>query len=207
MAKSQFVLALMTLLCLNVSLAQSPGVSEQDLKPGASPEWSVGRANAPVSLEVFNDYQCPPCAIFNEELKNIEATYKGNVRIVFRNFPLTVTHVNALLAAQAAEAAGLQGRFAKMINLLYNGRRRWAESRNARQHFISYARRLHLDRRRFTGDIDGAEVRERIRLDVERAHSLGVLGTPTVFVNGKMLSMQTDLNQAIKAALSGSSMK
>src|ERR1043165_164991 len=80
----------------------------QEIKPGASPAWVAGDPNASVLIEVFNDYQCPACARFNEKLNAIQAKHKTGLRITFRNYPLTRTHENALLAAQAAEASGLQ---------------------------------------------------------------------------------------------------
>src|SRR5215208_5800119 len=138
MTKGQILRAPITLLCFSVLVCSTlySRVAGQDIKPGASPVLSVGNLNAPVTIEVFNDYQCPPCASFNEELKKIEAKYKDKVRIVFRNFPLTQMHDNALPAAQAAEAAGLQGKFIEMINLLYENRGQWDSSKNGKQLFI-----------------------------------------------------------------------
>jgi protein-disulfide isomerase len=190
----------MFLFCL---LVASVSVYAQDINPGASPAWVIGNAKAPVSIEVFNDYQCPPCGTFNEQLKKIEAEYKDNVRIIFRNFPITNTHQNALLAAQTAEAAGLQGHFVEMINHLYGNAKYWAESENPRQLFMSYAQELRLDLDRFALDLDGELVRERIRLDVARAKSLGVNGTPTILLDGKMLApaKTADIASLIEQAL------
>jgi protein-disulfide isomerase len=171
--------------------ASGLSASGQDIKPGASPSWTVGNSNASVSLEVFNDYQCPPCGPLNEELKIIKAKYKDNVQIIFRNYPLTNMHKNALLAARAAEAAGLQGHFIEMIDQLYGNLKYWAKRKNARPLFMSYARKLNLDLVQFARDLDGEVVRERIRLDVERAKSLEVNGTPTILLNGKMLYVTT----------------
>jgi protein-disulfide isomerase len=175
----------------------------QDIKPGASPAWTFGNPNAPVLIEVFNDYQCPPCRAFNEQLKKVEAKYPDNVQIIFRNYPLTRIHLNALLAAQTAEAAGLQGHFVEMINQLYDNAEYWAESEKPRRLFVSYAGKLNLDLDRFSTDLDGELVRERIRSDVERAKSLDVSGTPTVFLNRKKLEpqMTADIVALIEQAL------
>ena len=167
---------------------------KQEIKPGASPAWAVGNANAAASIEVFNDYQCPPCGKFNEQLQKIRAKHKDDVQVIFRNFPLTPTHPNAHLAAQSAEAAGLQGKFVEMIDELYDHARAWAEADNPRPFFMSYARKLNLDLSRFGLDFDSDLVRERIRLDVERARSLEVQGTPTVFLNGKRVEVQLTLD-------------
>ena len=167
-----------------------------DVKPGASPAWTVGNTNAVASIEVFNDYQCPPCGTFNEQLQKIRAKHKDDVQIIFRNFPLMPAHPNAHLAAQSAEAAGLQGQFLEMIDELFVNAKDWAESDNPKQFFMSYARKLNLDLSRFGLDFDSDLVRERIRLDVERARSLDVQGTPTVFLNGKMVEVQLTLDMA-----------
>jgi protein-disulfide isomerase len=189
---------------LYLLVASALSVSGQQTKPGALPAWTVGHSNAPVVIEVFNDYQCPPCARFNEQLKQIEAKYQDNVQIIFRNFPLRPLHSNALLAAQTAEAAGLQRHFVQMINLLYDNTKEWNESKNPRRLFISYARKLGLNLRQFALDLDSALVRERIRLDVERGKSLEVMGTPTILLNGKMIEpeLAADLMPLIDQALS-----
>lgn len=166
----------------------------QEILPGASPPWSVGPEDAPVSIEVFNDYQCPPCATFHETLKKIAAKYEGRVRIIFRNYPLTAMHRNSYAAAQAAEAAGLQDKLIPMLDRLYKYQAQWAASDDVRELFSSYARELNIDMGRFDVDMDGMFVRERIRLDVERANSLAVTGTPTTFVNGQLMTSRKQEN-------------
>src|ERR1700693_2221427 len=79
----------------------------------------LGNPDAPVTLEEFGDFQCPPCGILHPELKMIEREYASRVRIIFREFPLVPTHAHALAAAHAAEAAGLQGKFWEMHDMLY----------------------------------------------------------------------------------------
>jgi len=186
-----------------LSFALSSEAWGQDVQLGAIPAWDKGDLNAPVMIEVFNDYQCPPCARFNKELKGIEAKYKSSVRVVFRNFPLTRIHKNALSAAEAAEAAGLQGKFIEMIDLLYDKSEQWHDSDGAGRLFTSYALELGLNVNRFASDMNSEEVRERIRLDVKRAESLDVMGTPTVLINGKDVDVSSyeNVHRAIKAAL------
>jgi len=188
--RASIVLVVVVLL---VGVSSIPG-SGQDVSPGASPAWIVGNPAARVEIEVFNDYQCPPCNTFNDKLKKIETKHKDDVKIIFRNFPLPAAHRNALAAAQTAEAAGLQGKFREMVNLLYSERLSWVESKEARKLFLAYARKLNLDIYRFVADVDGERVRERIRLDVDRAKSLAVEGTPTVFLNGKKVRVEDTLD-------------
>lgn len=191
-------------LCLIASSAfafSSEAVGQQ-VEPGANPPWSRGSPDAPVTIEVFNDYQCPACASFNRELKKIEAEYKGSVRVVFRNHPLTHIHKNAQAAARAAEAAGIQGKFFEMVDRIYDGWAQWHESDEAVRFFASYARELGLDVDRFASDMDGVEVRRRILLDAKRALSLDVNATPTILVNGKNAGFPAEnVRRAIKEAL------
>src|SRR5215207_3473173 len=158
-------------------------VAAQVSAPGASPPNSSGPEGAPVTVEIFNDYQCPVCAPMNEEVKEFEQAYRGGVRVVFRNYPLPM-HIHSLAAAKAAEAAGAQGKFRQMLDLLYARQSDWSPSKNPERFFASYARRLGLDVRRFKSDSESERVAERIRLDVERGKSLSLRGTPTLYVNG-----------------------
>ncbi|HEX8473392.1 MAG TPA: thioredoxin domain-containing protein [Pyrinomonadaceae bacterium] len=151
---------------------------------GAQPPHTHGDANAPVTLEEFGDYQCPPCAAFHPELKKMEAQYGPRLRVVFRNLPLRI-HQYAGDAARAAEAAGLQGKFWEMHDMLYEKQSEWEKGPDVRTLFANYARTLGLDVERFKKDLDSSTVTQRITADVQRADSLGAQGTPTIFVNGR----------------------
>ena len=192
-------LASAALLCLALFAA----ASAQEPPPGAMPPYASGPAAVPVTVEIFNDYQCPACALMNEEVKEFEKTYRGSVRVVFRNFPLNI-HKYALSAAQAVEAAGAQGKFREMIETLYARQKDWSESLNPTRLFAAYARRLGLDPRRFKSDMESARVVERIRLDMDRGRALNLKGTPTLYVNGvelEGLPTRREIHAAIEKAL------
>ncbi len=174
-------------------------------KSGAFPERSIGDPTASVVVEVFNDYQCPPCAKLNEILNSLQVKYAGKVRFVFRNFPLN-SHRHARLAAQAAEAGGLQGKFLEMIELIYTKQGEWASSNNAKRQFLSYAKQLGLNVQTFRNDLDGSFVQQRIDLDVERVRFLEVKGTPTVFLNQVEVPFERlqNLEEEIEMKLKGS---
>ena len=155
------------------------------LEPGADPPHALGPADAPVTLEEFGDFECPPCGLLHPELKTIEHEYGARVRIIFREFPLVPAHQHALVAARAAEAAGLQGKFWEMHDLIYETQRAWHDVFDVRPIFEGYAQRIGLNVERFKRDIGSEAVERRIFLDGKRAHSLGVKGTPTVFLNGR----------------------
>ncbi|MGA9995231.1 MAG: thioredoxin domain-containing protein [Pyrinomonadaceae bacterium] len=147
----------------------------------------TGPESAPILIEEFGDYQCPPCGKLYPDLNKIEDEYKNQARLVFRHFPITARHPNAMPAAQAAEAAGLQGKFWQMHDMLYQNQDAWKDEKDARSVFIKYAQDLGLDAARFQRDLDGPEVARRIADDDKRAQSLQVTGTPTVFINGHQL--------------------
>lgn len=171
--------------------------------PGAEPSRDRWQTKASITLEEFGDYQCPPCGALHGELDKLAPLYNKRVHMVFRNFPLTNIHENALDAARAAEAAGLQGRFWQMHDQLYNNQTKWAKDSNARQIFTEYARGLGLDVARFTHDIDSLQVNTRIQQDMARGDTLGVKGTPTVFLGDREVALNTagDLQKALDAAL------
>ncbi len=176
-----------------VSSAPSPVASATDAEDdaGAMPPHQKGDPNARVTLEEFGDFQCPPCGVFHSIVKTMEAEFGPRLRVVFREFPLVPAHVHALEAARAAEAAGLQGKFWEMHHMLYENQVAWDKSPDAGPIFESYATRIGLNIEKWKRDMDGEVVERRIFLDGKRAHSLGVKGTPTVFLNGREVPFQS----------------
>ena len=175
--------------------------------PGAQPPHFRGSENASVTLEEFGDFECPPCGLLYPVLKGSENEYGPRLRVIFREFPLTPPHVHALAAARAAEAAGLQGRFFEMHDQLYENQKTWKDVFDVRPVFEEYARKIGLDVERWKKDQTSEVVEQRIFLDGVRAHSLGVKGTPTVFLNGTEIPFEQltpeGLRSAINKALSG----
>lgn len=160
-------------------------------EPGAEPPHAIGPRDAPVTLEEFGDFECPPCALLHPVLKTMEQEFGSRLRVIFREFPLVPTHQHALAAARAAEAAGLQGKFFEMHDLLYKNQKSWHETFDARPIFEGYANKIGLDLERFKRDISSEVVQRRIFLDGKRAHALGVKGTPTVFLNGREVPFES----------------
>jgi protein-disulfide isomerase len=150
-----------------------------------NPVHFKGRLDAPVQLEEFGDYQCPPCGQFHPIAQRVLAQYGDRVRFSFRNFPLDAIHRNASEAAHAAEAAGAQGKFWEMHDLLYEKQAEWSKADVARPLFIKYAQQLGLDSNRFAQDIDGATAGMRVAQDKYIGQTRGVTGTPTVYLNGR----------------------
>jgi len=145
------------------------------------------KVSSPVVIEEYGDYQCPPCGQLYPELKQIEKEYGDQVQIVFHHFPLAKIHKNALVAAHAAEAARNQNKFWEMHDRLYRNQKEWSELDDPRPVFISYARQLGLNLDQFKQDMESNQIDQRISADIQRGASIGVTGTPTVFLDTHML--------------------
>src|SRR2546430_9609942 len=126
-----------------------------------------GAANAAVTLEEYGDFQCPPCGGLEVPLRQIERDYASSLRVIFRNFPFTI-HEHAHEAAYAAEAAGLQGRFSEMHDLLYSEQAAWAKTKDDQPVFDSYAGMIGLDLERFKNDAGGERGKEKVEADRKR---------------------------------------
>lgn len=155
---------------------------------GEIPEDSfvLGAEDAKITLVEFGDFQCPACKGVEPILKQLMKEYQGKVKFVFRHFPLPF-HKNALLASQAAEAAGEQGKFWEYHDLLYEEQGSWSEAKNSQNLFESYARKLNLDVDKFKQALEGKKFLEKVQRDKAEGESLGLRGTPTFFLNGKQV--------------------
>jgi protein-disulfide isomerase len=173
-------------------------------KAGAQPPHVRGEIGAPVTLEEFGDFECLPCFILWPTMRNLEKDFGERLAVVFRQNPMP-QHLNALAGARASEAAGLQGKFWEMHDVLYLQRAAWIKSANPNDVFTEFARTLELDVERFQKDLNGPEVAKRVAADRERAAALGLDRTPVIFVNGRRVELQGDvekgLHDDIEAAL------
>ena len=148
------------------------------------------KVSSPVVLEEYGDYQCPPCGQLYPELKEIEKEYGNQVQIVFHHFPLMKIHKNALMAAHAAEAARNQNKFWEMHDRLYRNQKEWSDLDDPKPVFISYAKQLGLKIDQFTNDLGSNLIDQRISADMQRGSTLGVTGTPTVFLDSRLVNYQ-----------------
>jgi protein-disulfide isomerase len=138
-----------------------------------------GPPTAPVTLVEYGDYECRHCGAAHSIVQELQQLLGDELRFVFRHFPLTNIHPRAEGAAEAAEAAGVQGRFWQMHHLLF-------ENQDALDmlHIMQFAEALGLDQARFAHEIDTGLHRERVREDFMSGVRSGVNGTPTFFING-----------------------
>jgi protein-disulfide isomerase len=147
---------------------------------------SLGNPKAPVTIVMFSDFQCSACSAAHPIVKEVMQQYGDKVRLVVRDFPLGTIHVNALKAAEAAGAANAQGKFFEYIDILY-------KNQNALDtaSLKNYATQLGLDRARFDTDLDKDAYAAEIAKDVEDGEFYGIRGTPTLFINGVRVSVNT----------------
>jgi protein-disulfide isomerase len=139
----------------------------------------LGPATAPVTLVEYGDYECPFCGAAHKSVVQILQVMGNDLRFAFRHFPLSQIHPHAYQAAEAAEAAGAQGRFWEMHDLLFEN-----QDRLGLRDLIGYAGALGLDLERFVTDLRGHAHAGRLREDFLSGVRSGVNGTPTFFVNG-----------------------
>jgi len=158
----------------------------------------TGGVSAKAALVEFGDYQCPFCAQVSPFVKGIVSKYKDNqdFSFAYRHFPLP-QHTSAVDAALAVEAAGAQGKFWEMNNLLYERQNDWSGAINAKSYFIRYASELDLDVERFESDMADQRHLDNVTQDKKDGEALGVNSTPTFFLNGQRLENIGDLEMEI----------
>jgi protein-disulfide isomerase len=179
---------------------------------GANPPNFLGAPNAAVTVEEFADFQCPSCGATHPVMKQIQGIFGQRIKFIFRHFPLPI-HDKAYDAAAAAEAAGMQGKFWDMYNLLFTNQQTWSADPNYKQVFKGYAEKIGLDVDRWENDAAGMAARSRIDEDIKRGKALNINSTPTVFINGKSVpypdmnvpTMQNLIEEALKGTQSGQS--
>ncbi len=164
-----------------------------------------GPEDAPVTIVEFADFGCPGCASAAELLDKVYETHGGRIRQVFKHYPLEM-HRNADLAAQAARAAQLQGRFWPMHKILFENRTRLSEP-----DLLTYAAKIGLNMERFQADLRSPETVAFVEREKQQGNSLGLRYTPTIYVNGrecelsKLANPLRDLEQwvAVELTLAG----
>jgi protein-disulfide isomerase len=139
---------------------------------------ALGPDNAKVTVVEFSDFQCPACKEAEPTVEQVRQKYQDQVRFVYREFPLPA-HEFALPAAQAAEAAGLQGKFWEMHDKLFQ-----ISPDLSRDKLIEAAKSLSLDVNKFTTDLDSDQVRQTVLNDQADGNKVGLEATPTFFING-----------------------
>jgi protein-disulfide isomerase len=143
---------------------------------------SLGAADAPVTLVEFSDFQCPYCRTFYPRLYQLEREFRGQLRLVFLQFPLTSIHPNAFKAAEASLCAHDQGKFWQLHDQLFEGQQRLAPPQ-----LKELAQKVGLASQTFDSCLDSGKYSARVRSELDQGEKAAVSGTPAIFLNGAFL--------------------
>lgn len=185
------------------------GAACVSVPPVTEDDWIRGPADAPITVIEYAEFECPACARYKPELQRVLDAYGDDIRLVYRFFPLPY-HDKALITAEAAEAAGAQGAFWEMHDLLYERAEEWAEQPvdGMLDVLVGYAGELDLDVDAFRQALEEHTYLAEVEAAYEEAVALRIPGTPTFIVNGRMVPLRTgipldvfiDLTQELDAA-------
>jgi protein-disulfide isomerase len=157
-----------------------------------------GPKGAPVTIVEFSDFQCPFCAQSATLIDQVMKEYPKDVNFVYKNFPLTQIHPQAMPAAKAALAAGKQNKFWEMHDIMFQNAKALGPD-----NLKDYAGKIGLDVARFEKDMNAPEIQAQVDKEMQEARAADVQGTPTIFVGGKRLQNRSvdGFKQMIEAAL------
>lgn len=169
----------------------------------------LGSTANKVTIIEYGDFQCPYCGQAAPQLQSIMEKYSENVTFIFRNFPLTTQHPNARAAAAIAEAAGLQGKYWDMYHQLYNTQKEWSNLTGTERTsvFAGYAEKIGLNMDTYNTDLtkNTATINQKILFDQAIGNKIGITSTPSIFVNGTLIS--SEINQDVETAGGGSKLE
>ncbi|WP_151759076.1 DsbA family protein [Dictyobacter vulcani] len=157
-------------------------------------DHAQGPATAPVTLVEYGDYECPDCGDAYPVVKELQKRLGDKLRFVYRNFPLNHQHPHAQHASEVAEAAGDQGKFWEMHDLLYEKQQQLEDAQ-----LLQYADQLGLDRAKIQQALDNHTYTSRIKEEISSGTRSGVNGTPTFFINGQRHNAAYDVETLLAA--------
>ena len=175
---------------IDVSSVDANAVQAASEQSGNIADRVFNDTQSKVVLIEYGDFECPGCAGAHPGVKTLLAEYGDRISFVFRNFPLTSIHPNARAAAAAAEAAGQQGKYWEMHDLIYENQNAWksASGTERTNTFSSYAEQIGLDTEKFAADIASSAVNQKVLFDQALGNKQSVDSTPTFILNGEKLS-------------------
>lgn len=193
------IIAVIGLLVISFFVSQSgdPIIEENfaNLEVQGSTPNIKGNAESDLLLIEYSDFQCPACKAAAPAIDELVQQYGDQFAVEYRHFPLRSIHPNAQLAAQAAEAAGIQGKFWEMHDLLFENQTEWGQSFNPERFFRTYAEQLDLNVDRFRFDLESDEVKDVVNAQFDEAGDLGIPGTPGFVYNGEIVDINSFVNE------------
>lgn len=185
------IIGVITVVLFGGAIWYSSVAAERNNEGVTVPEVHVkGNPEAEVVLEEFSDLQCPACASFQPALTEVMNQYGDQLRLEYKHFPLP-THQHAIDAALAAEAAGQQGKFFEYHDLLFANQQSWAQAAAPTALFMQYAEELSLDIPTFRRHMNSSLLQEKVLADRAEAQQRNVRATPTFFLNGEQMQIET----------------
>ncbi|MDP3758800.1 MAG: thioredoxin domain-containing protein [Candidatus Daviesbacteria bacterium] len=179
---------------------EGASVSQIDYTKGQK----IGSDSAKVKLVEFSDFQCPACKTAEPVIKNVLLTYSDKVQFIYRHFPLP-QHAFGKQTAVYAEAAGEQGKFWEMHDKIFETQAEWSglNDNDATAFFLGLTKQLGLNENRIKQAVATDSLKARIDVDTAEGNRLGVNSTPTFFINGRKVNLQSfdDLNTAVAQEL------
>jgi len=175
---------------IDVSKVDTNSILVATDQSGGIADHVFGNASSKVTLVEYGDFQCPYCGQAHPQVKALTTEYQDKIAFIFRNFPLTTVHPNARAGAAAVEAAGLQGKYWDMHNLLYETQSDWVSltGTDRTDKLASDAVSLGLNKDQFLKDFAGSSVDKKISFDQALGKKLGVNSTPTFYLDGTKIS-------------------
>ncbi len=180
---------LLAALFFLVYLFLRPGNDDSEI---LNTEWIKGNAEADLTLVEYSDFQCPACAQRVDIIKKLSNEFSKKLKIVYRHYPLD-KHAHAFYAATAAEAAGIQGKFWEMHDVIFENQSNWNNmtSSEVEKEFFAYAKELELDLEKFKDDIESNSVENAVEADKDAGVKARVGGTPSFYLNGEPIAINS----------------
>ena len=150
-------------------------------------DWTKGNPSSKVVLIEYSDFQCPACANYTKMIDKILNEFGGHIAFAYRHYPLQTIHKNAMYAAYAVEAAGMQNKFWEMHDTLFTYQKEWVSQVHPEEIFRKFAKGLSLDMEKFNLDYNARAIRKNVDLDIKSGKKNDITYTPTLFLNGKKI--------------------
>lgn len=153
-----------------------------------------GPENATITLVEFGDYQCPSCKAYHPVVLELLSRYPRELRLEFHHYPLVSIHGNSMAASLAVEAAGEQGRYWEMNDLIFEHQDEWSRSPNPETDFLALAGMIGLNQNAFMQAMRSPQLQDRVLQDVVRANEANVEAVPTFFINGQKINVPLSIS-------------
>jgi protein-disulfide isomerase len=169
--------------------------------PVSDSDWTWGNKSSKTIVIEYSDFQCPACRQSWSMLKDVKQEFGEDILFVYRYYPLEKLHPNGDASAWAAEAAGKQGKFWEMSDILFGYQKDWQDEKDPQAKFEKYATNLGLDLEKFKQDYASSSVKSRVADSLKDAEALGLGGTPSFFLNGEEVKNPNSLKTMIREAV------